>query len=91
MPVVARVGTAPNFTYQDASGKKIVDTSVLEYIKSLRIPPAYTHVEIHVATKAGRSCEPIKLTYTGVDIAGRTQYGYSAAHRARASKEKFND
>lgn len=91
MPIATRIGTPPNFTYQDASGKKITDASTLDYIKSLRIPPAYIDVEIHVATKNGLCCQPTKLTYTGIDTKGRTQYGYSSAHRARAAKNKFGD
>lgn len=91
MPIVTRVGTTPNFTYQDAAGKKITDQKTLDYIKSLHIAPAYKDVKIHVAMKANNPCEPVKLTYTGVDLAGRTQYGYSSAWKSRAAKSKFND
>lgn len=91
MPCVTRVGISPDFTYENAAGKKITDAPTLEYIKSLRIPPAYMQVEIHIATKSGSICSPVKLTYTGIDSKQRKQYGYSATHKARAAKEKFGD
>lgn len=91
MPIILRSGTVDKFIYHDASQKKVTDASTLEYIKSLHIAPAYTQVKIHTAIKNGKNCEPIKLTYTGIDAKGRTQYGYSTNHRARAAKEKFND
>jgi DNA topoisomerase I len=91
MPVIHRSGSADRFAYHDAAGKKITDTATLEYIKSLRIPPAYTEVEIHVAMRGGDPCAPVKLAYTGIDTAGRKQYGYTATHKVRAAKEKFGD
>ncbi len=91
MPIIHRSGPPDKFVYHDAAGKKVTDAATLDYIKSLHIAPAYTQVKIHVAMKGGDPCEPVKLTYTGVDSAGRTQYGYSAIHRSRAAKSKFND
>jgi DNA topoisomerase-1 len=91
MPIVYRSGSVDKFEYRDSAGKKITDAATLEYIKSLRIPPAYTNVEIHVAMRGGDPCAPVKLTYTGIDTFGRKQYGYSANHKAKAAKTKFND
>lgn len=91
MPVIHRSGPPDKFVYSDSSGKRIADAPTLDYIKSLRIPPAYTNVEIHVSMRGGDPCAPVKLTYTGIDTKGRTQYGYSANHKARAAKEKFED
>lgn len=89
--VAYRQGKAPDFTYVDKKGSRITSASVLAYIKKLAIPPKYTDVTIHIAIKCGEACAPAKLTYTGVDEAGRTQYGYSAAWKARASKAKFGN
>lgn len=91
MPTIFRSGNTDNFVYADASGKRVTDAKILEYIKSLRIPPAYTKVEIYISMRGTIPCAPPKLTYIGIDTAGRTQYGYSAAHTARAAKSKFSD
>lgn len=91
MPTISRSGNVDSFVYSDASGKRIADAKILEYVKSLRIPPAYVDVKIHIAMRGSTPCAPPKLTYTGIDTAGRTQYGYSAAHTARAAKSKFSD
>ncbi len=50
--------------------------------KSLRLPPAWTDVQISADPKS-------ELQATGKDVNGRTQYAYSTEHSAKASKEKF--
>lgn len=90
MPTISRSGNVDSFVYTDASGKRVADAKILEYIKSLRIPPAYVNVKIYITMRDSSPCAPPKLTYTGIDTAGRTQYGYSAAHTARAAKSKFS-
>jgi DNA topoisomerase-1 len=92
MSILHRQGVGPEFMYVDAAGKRVTSPKILAYIKSLVIPPKYTNVRIHMATgPSGDPCAPAKLTYTGVDPAGRTQYGYSAAWKAKAAKLKFRD
>jgi DNA topoisomerase-1 len=91
MPIIHRIGEPPKFAYIDAAGKRITNKKVLEYIGSLVIPPKYADVKIYVAMRGDDPCAPVKLTYTGIDPAGRTQYGYSAAWKARASRAKYKD
>jgi DNA topoisomerase-1 len=91
MPTVIRTGPSERPVYTEIGGKKITDAKILDYIKTLRIPPAYTNVKIFISMRGSSPCAPPKLTYTGVDTAGRTQYGYSAAHVSRAAKNKFSD
>lgn len=88
--IVLRInGKTPYYT--DTSGKKITDTNVLEYIKSLVIPPNYTDVKIFTCVKKGEMCQPPKLTYTGIDTKGRIQYGYSKQWKKKAKTRKFDD
>ena len=51
---------------------KIIDPTILEYIKNLVIPPAYQDVEIYY--KSGKHS---KILYSGTDAAGREQFIYS--------------
>ncbi len=87
--VILRIGKEGAFRYVDESGAPVKASHIMAYIKSLVIPPKYVNVRIFYRVAAGRACEPVKLTYTGVDPAGRTQYGYSAAWKVRASRNKF--
>ncbi len=48
------------YEYISNSNKKITDKTVLEYIKSLKIPPAYTDVKIDLNKNA-------KILATGFD------------------------
>jgi DNA topoisomerase-1 len=84
--IITRHGTAPNFKYMGV-GKGVKNTTTLAYIAALVIPPKYTDVRIHYTNGA----EPAKLTYTGIDEAGRTQYGYSKRWKIKARKKKFAD
>lgn len=88
--IVLRQGTPPNFSYIDTKGKRITDKETIEYIKCLVIPPKYVDVKIHISQKSGAICEPEKLTYTGVDEKGRTQYGYSKCWKNKAGKKKYH-
>lgn len=78
-------------TYTDTQSKKITDNKILEYIKTLVIPPKYTSVKIFICIKKGKLCQPPKLTYTGVDDKGRTQYGYSQEWKKKSKTRKFDD
>jgi DNA topoisomerase-1 len=49
----------------------------------LVLPPAWKHVRINRDPKAD-------LQATGIDVKGRTQYRYSAAHSEAAAAEKFS-
>ena len=71
------------FRYVDARGRPIGDEEQLERIRALAIPPAWEDVWISPSPGA-------KLQATGIDAAGRKQYLYSDAFRARQEREKFD-
>lgn len=60
----------------------MTDTETIEYCSSLRIPPAWEDVHIAKNRRA-------KILATGTDNAGRLQYIYHPAYRARQEQEKF--
>ena len=64
------------------SGKEVTDKDTLEYIKSLKIPPAYESVEIDTNPKA-------ELVVVGYDVKGKKQYLYSEKHVQKAKKKKL--
>ena len=71
-----REGSKGRFRYVDADGRRITDEDHLERIRALAIPPAWKDVWISPSARS-------KLQATGVDAAGRTQYLYHPAYRAR--------
>ena len=64
-------------------GQKINNKEKIAYYKSLKIPPAWQEVKINPSRRA-------KILVTGIDKAGRLQYIYNPAFRAKQEKEKFN-
>lgn len=58
------------FEYYNENGKKIEDPKILEYIKSLKIPPNYLNVEINLDKNA-------KIHAIGYDNKNRRQYIYN--------------
>lgn len=81
-PGLSRVRRGKGFSYHDAGGEKIDDEEILERIKALVIPPAWTEVWISPD-------EMGHIQATGVDAAGRTQYLYHEAWRASRDRDKF--
>jgi DNA topoisomerase-1 len=79
-----RLGSRGRFRYVDSRGRKIEDEQALERIDSLRIPPAWR--DVWISPRAGA-----KLQATGLDSAGRRQYLYHPAYRARQEQEKFDN
>lgn len=78
-----RVGSASvGFRYRDLAGRRITDDAVLERIRALAIPPAWTEVRIAPSPRA-------KVQATGYDGAGRKQYIYSANFVRRNARRKF--
>ena len=73
---IARIRRGRGFSYHDASGKAIQGEAVLERIRRLAIPPAWTDVWI---------CEDDRghIQAVGTDAAGRRQYLYHEAWRAQ--------
>jgi DNA topoisomerase-1 len=78
-----REGSKGRFRYVDAGGRKITDEEKLERIRSLAIPPAWKDVWISPSPRR-------KLQATGVDAAGRKQYLYHPAYRARQEQAKYD-
>jgi len=79
----SRVGSRHHFRYLDADGRKITDERKLERIRSLVIPPAWKDVWISASARS-------KLQATGVDAAGRKQYLYHPAYRAKQEQAKYD-
>jgi DNA topoisomerase-1 len=85
--MINRIGdykTGKPFSYVDArTGRPIVDQNVLDWIKSLRIPPAYNNAVIS-PNKNG------KILAWGYDSKGRKQYIYNPKFIEKRSREKYN-
>jgi DNA topoisomerase-1 len=77
------MGSKRRFRYVDAAGREITDETKLERIRSLAIPPAWKDVWISPSMRS-------KLQATGVDAAGRTQYLYHPAYRAKQEQAKYD-
>ena len=78
-----RTGSKGRFRYLDARGRQIDGDDKLARIESIVIPPAWRDVWISPNPRA-------KLQATGVDSAGRRQYLYHPAFRARQEQAKFD-
>jgi DNA topoisomerase I len=79
---ITRVRRGRGFSYHDARGRTVRDESALERIRDLAIPPAWTDVWI-CPDALGH------IQAVGTDAAGRRQYLYHEAWRARRDREKF--
>src|SRR5690348_16480053 len=68
-PGITRVRVESGFEYHDVDGSLVIDEAVLERIRKLAIPPAYTDVWI---------CRDARghLQAVGRDAKGRKQYRY---------------
>ena len=78
-----RVGSkSRGFSYSDASGKKITNAENLERIKSLVIPPAWSHVRISPSASS-------RVQAVGMDTTGRIQYLYNSKFSERQQRKKF--
>src|SRR3954470_6564962 len=77
-----REGSKRHFRYIDADGRRITDEDKLERIRALVIPPAWKDVWISPSART-------KLQATGVDAAGRKQYLYHPAYRAKQEQAKY--
>lgn len=82
-PGIRRHRAGRGFRYVDAAGARVGDPEVLERIRALAIPPAWTDVWI-CADPRGH------IQATGVDARGRRQYRYHDVWRVRRDREKFD-
>ncbi len=70
------------YEYRNNKGDKISNPNTIEYIKSLKIPPAYEDVKINLNKNA-------KLLVTGYDVKGKKQYIYNPIWVEMRSIKKF--
>ena len=78
-----REGSKRHFRYLDADGRRITDEEKLARMSALAIPPAWKEVWISPSSRT-------KLQATGVDAAGRKQYLYHPAYRAKQERAKYD-
>jgi len=83
-PGIRRRRHGRGFSYVDDRGERIDEPEVLVRIAELAIPPAWDDVWICPYPNG-------HLQATGIDAAGRKQYRYHDAWRARRDAEKFED
>jgi DNA topoisomerase-1 len=81
-PGIRRLGTS-RLRYLDADGRTVTDKQLLDRIAALVIPPAWTDVWIS-PDEFGH------IQALGTDQAGRRQYIYHDAWRARRDRVKFD-
>jgi DNA topoisomerase I len=82
-PGIVRRRRGRGFAYTDANGRPVRDAEVLERIRSLAIPPAWT--DVWICPDANGHIQAV-----GTDAAGRRQYRYHDAWRARRDALKFD-
>jgi DNA topoisomerase IB len=83
-PGITRRRAGGGFAYYDEDGERITEDEVLVRVRELGIPPAWRDVWICPYPNG-------HLQATGVDDAGRKQYRYHDAWRARRDAQKFDD
>jgi DNA topoisomerase IB len=81
-PGIIRRRFGRGFAYYDEDGDRIEDPDVLERIRELAIPPAWSDVWICPVPNG-------HIQAIGTDAAGRKQYRYHERWRARKDQEKF--
>lgn len=81
-PGLTRHRRGRGFEYRLRSGARVSDPAVLERIRSLAIPPAWSDVWICASSNG-------HIQATGRDARGRKQYRYHARFRDRRDADKF--
>src|SRR5688572_30171430 len=82
MPGIRRKCAGKHFTYTDGDGKPVRDDAVLQRIRALVIPPAWTDIWICPIANG-------HLQATGRDARGRKQYRYHAKWREVRDEAKY--
>jgi DNA topoisomerase-1 len=82
-PGIRRVRCGRGFRYLDASGRRVTDASILQRIRALAIPPAWSDVWIAPSSNG-------HIQATGRDARGRKQYRYHARWRAVRDEAKYD-
>ena len=81
-PGIRRVRRGPGFSYEEEDGTTIRDREVVDRIRELAIPPAWTDVWICPSPNG-------HIQATGYDDRGRKQYLYHPVWREHRDREKF--
>ena len=81
-PGIRRTAAADGFHYHDSKGREITDAKVLERIRTLAIPPAWT--DVWICPRASGHIQAV-----GRDVKGRKQYRYHPDWSALAAETKF--
>lgn len=81
-PGIARLKRGKGFAYLDAAGRRVTDEPLLERIRSLAVPPAYS--DVWICPRADGHIQA-----TGYDEAGRKQYRYHPRWSEKRSEAKF--
>ena len=81
-PGIRRRRAGRGFTYLTPDGQRVTDPEVLDRIRALVIPPAWTDVWICTDARG-------HIQATGIDARGRKQYRYHDYWRVRRDREKF--
>lgn len=77
-----RQGASKRFYFVDSGGQKIRDSTQVERIRRLVIPPAWQHVRIAPSARA-------HIQAMGLDGSGRAQYIYNRSYREHQNRKKF--
>jgi DNA topoisomerase I len=83
-PGLVRRGRGRGFEYLDENEQRVTDPAVLERIRALVIPPAWTDVWICPHSNG-------HIQAVGTDARGRRQYLYHVDWRRRRDREKFEE
>ena len=83
-PGITRRRRGRGFGYLDEAGRRIDDPELIERIRALAIPPAWSDVWI-CPNPMGH------IQATGMDAAGRKQYRYHDRWRERQDRRKFQE
>ena len=82
-PGLTRRRAGKGWSYRDAKNQPIKDPRVLDRIRALAIPPAWT--DVWICPKANGHIQA-----TGRDVKGRKQYRYHAGWSSARSENKFD-
>ena len=82
LPGIRRTAAGDGFHYHDPRGREITDGKVLERIRALAIPPAWT--DVWICPRASGHIQAI-----GRDVKGRKQYRYHPDWSSHAAETKF--
>jgi DNA topoisomerase-1 len=82
-PGLSRRRAGKGWSYRDAKGQPVKDAKVLDRIRALAIPPAWT--DVWICPKANGHIQA-----TGRDVKGRKQYRYHAGWSSARSENKFD-